>query len=119
MIIGAIRWLLTVICLSTLLTWALLNRSDVLFDFSPVHDPVKVPIYALIMVTALIGFLWGTLITWLHATTDRLERRLLRREVGVLEKKVAELESAALLANPNAAISGLIPSEPKKTGWFR
>jgi uncharacterized integral membrane protein len=119
MVIGFLRWIITVVCLSTLLTWALLNRSEVMFDPSPVHDAVSIPLYVLIMGVALVGFLWGALITWLHATTDRVDRKLLRREVNVLEKKVAELESAALHANPNAAISGLIPSEPRKASWFR
>lgn len=114
--IAIVRWFLTVICLSTLLTWCFLNRGVVVFDWSPAHDPVRVPLFVVILVVAVIGFLWGAMITWLNAADERAERRILRREHKDLTQRLQDVERNITLKNPDAVIDGLLPA-PKK-GWF-
>lgn len=116
MIIAIARWLLTVISLSLLLTWCFLNRIDVAFDWSPAQGPVTMPLFGVILLSAVLGFIWGVLITWLNAADDRAEKRQLRRDLKNLERKVTDLEHAGLAANPDAVIAGLLPA---KKSWWR
>lgn len=114
--IGIVRWFLTVICLSTLLTWCFLNRGVVPFDWSPAHDPLQVPLFVVILLVAVVGFLWGALITWLNAAGERGELRRIRREHKEMAKKLADIEQTAAAHNPDAVVDGLLA--PPKKSWF-
>lgn len=114
--IAVLRWLLTVFSLSILLTWCFLNRSDVPFDWSPTHDPITMPLFGVILLSAMLGFIWGVFITWLNAADERAEKRKLRRDVKDLQQKVSHLEQAGIAANPDTVIAGLLPA---KKSWWR
>ena len=109
--IAFLRWILTVICLSTLLTWCFLNRGDVPFDWSPAHDPVPMPLFGVIVLSAMIGFMWGVLVTWLNAAPERAEKRRLKRENKNLKDQLGDTDIAT-----DAAI---LVSGPRKKWWFK
>jgi uncharacterized integral membrane protein len=113
--IAIFRWILTVICLATLLTWCFLNRGDVPFDWSPAHDPIAMPLFGVIMLSAMMGFIWGALVVWLNAAPERRAHRQLKRDANDMAQKIAAFEQADVARNPDAVIAGLLPV---KRGWW-
>ena len=105
-------WIVTFLALSVLLTVSGLNLHLVKIDLSPAHAPIDLPLFAVILGAAAIGFIWGTLITWLAAGPLRAEERRLRRTVQKLEGQITQQESAAALRAPEVITTGLLSSVP-------
>ncbi len=71
---------------------AILNRSELDFTWSPVHDSITLPIYAVILSAMAFGFIIGGVIVWLNAGKLRKERRKQRKDIKLLEKEVTRLK---------------------------
>lgn len=106
------RWLVTFTALSLLLTWCFLNRAPVAFDLSPLHDPVMIPLFATILGSAVLGFVWGAVMTWLASQPARTEARRCAREVRELSRRLHQADLA-----PTSADSLAHEFVPEKTRW--
>lgn len=103
-----VRWLITVFFLSILLTWCLLNRAAVPFDWSPFHDPVTIPLLLVILISTLFGFLWGATIVWLNSLPEKSEHKKLQRTLDKLTKKLESSEETKITENSSGLLSRLL-----------
>lgn len=110
------RWLVTFISLSLLLTWCFLNRGKVVFDISPVHDSLSVPLFAVILGVSILGFLWGAAIVWLSSAPVRAERRQLKRDLRDALHRLHDQAASPIMNHPDVVIDGLLPARRKK--WW-
>lgn len=72
--------------------FALGNRGAVSVTYSPVHDPVTMPVFVLALSGVVIGFIVGGIIVWLNEASIRADRRKQRKIIRVLEEKLVEEE---------------------------
>lgn len=59
------------------------NLQSVSVTYSPVHDPLEVPLYAVALGGVLLGFLTGALMMWMNAVPKSWAKR---REIKGLKK---------------------------------
>ncbi len=72
-----------------------LNIQDVAVTYSPFHDSIDLPLYAIALVAAFLGFLFGAFSAWLNGAPKRKERRSLNKRVKYLEKELSRLQKIA------------------------
>lgn len=84
----------TILLSLVLITFAVLNLEMVPFTYSPVHPPVKVPLYALPLAALLLGYVLGAFNVWINSWRVRLERRRNRKEIKSLQKKLEKADTA-------------------------
>lgn len=87
-----LRWILSTLVAALAIVFALANRESVDLTWSPVHDPLPLPLFAIGLGGALAGFLTGAALGWLRALTLRRETKRLKRRIESLEKDIAALE---------------------------
>ncbi len=61
------------------------NMNDVKITYSPIHDPVTLPVYAVALGGVLLGFLVGAFMMWVNATAKSFVKR---REIKSLKKEL-------------------------------
>lgn len=86
--------------------FALGNRDDVAFIWSPFHDPVQLPVFAPVLVAMLAGFMAGGFFVWVNGAPVRAERRRARKQIAKLEEELREAEARA------AALPGAYDKTP-------
>lgn len=74
-----------------LVAFAVFNRQNVAFVYSPFHDPLELPLYLIALGLMGIGFIAGGAAVWLNMAGLRRARRQQRKTIKALEK---ELETA-------------------------
>jgi len=77
--------------------FALANRGAVSVIWSPVHSPAELPVFSLVLVSLLIGFVAGGAMVWLNDMPLRRERRRQKKHIAGLERKVKENDEARAL----------------------
>lgn len=92
--IALIRWVLGFIITLVFVFFAAFNRQPVALHFSPLHDPLELPLYAVALGFSVLAFLIGGFTVWLSDGKLRRERRGLKRHVKSLEKELANSENA-------------------------
>jgi uncharacterized integral membrane protein len=85
-----LRWLLGLAVTAAVVLFAIANRAVVPVTWSPVASPVNIPVYALVLGGAVIGFLIGGALVWLNAGALRQERRRQKKRIDRLEQQLAE-----------------------------
>lgn len=81
-----LRWIFTLPVIVICVFIALANRQAIDFTYSPLHDPIKLELYFVILCALAFGFLMGMILTWLSMGTLRKDRRTLKKEVKTLKK---------------------------------
>jgi|GEM_PF-2607830 len=69
-----------------------LNIQAVDVTYSPFHDSISLPLYAVGLGLALFGVLFGAFSTWLNSSSLRKERRQLKKRVKTLEKELGRAQ---------------------------
>lgn len=72
-----------------------LNIQSVEVTYSPFHDPVSVPLYAVVLGFAFFDVLFGSFSTWLNTAPLRKERRQYKKQVRSMKKKLGDLPKQA------------------------
>jgi putative membrane protein len=84
--------------------FAVSNRHFVALEFWPFPGSLELPLYAVGLVTMVVGFLIGGIVAWLGAGESRQRARVAEREARSLETRLAdaqsEVEKARALAPP-------------------
>lgn len=94
---------------------AALNLETVDLVWNPVDlaDVLSVPLYAVILGAALIGFLAGGFLVWMNMSPLRKERRRQKREIKLLEKEIDRLKKRAVnddvIDVDHRPVRGLLP----------
>ena len=71
-----------------LTAFAVFNRQDISLIYSPIHDPLELPLYLLTLCFFAGGLLLGSLMTWFGGGKTRKKSRDQRREIKTLEKEL-------------------------------
>ncbi|MFN3700657.1 MAG: lipopolysaccharide assembly LapA domain-containing protein [Alphaproteobacteria bacterium] len=101
-----IRWIAGFIIVIGFAAFAALNRQSTVFYFTPLHDPIEWPLFALILAAAGTGFLLGAFTVWLNESKIRQERRAQRKQIKSLEKELEQAETAQKkpVSQPDSAL---------------
>lgn len=86
--IALIRWVLGFLLTLVFVFFAAFNRQPVELFYSPLHDPIELPLFAVALGFSALAFLIGGVTVWLSDGKIRRERRGLKRTVKSLEKKL-------------------------------
>jgi uncharacterized integral membrane protein len=86
--------------------FAISNRPVVSLALWPLPFAIDLPLYLLVFVALLIGFVMGVITAWLGGRHRRRELRRSRRRIGALEGELGsppQLGKAAVPARPASA----------------
>lgn len=103
-------WIITIPITLVVVTFAVVNRDFVAVDLWPLQISLRLPLFVLVLGSALAGFLVGGLVMWWSAGKQRQKLRELRDEAARLERRNRSLEQArqpAAAAQRAAESSGL------------
>lgn len=98
--------------LAALLTaFAIFNRQNVEVSFSPVHEPLSLPLYLVVLGMFAGGFLIGGFIVWVNAGSTRKLTRKQRKQLKALEKELEHIKETDQGTTPPPA--DFFPALPK------
>jgi lipopolysaccharide assembly protein A len=93
-----VHWIVTAPAALAAALFAVSNREHVSVGFWPLPDVLEAPLYVVVLLALVLGFLIGELVAWLGAgQTRRLARERMRR-IAALERELAQTQ--AQLAQP-------------------
>lgn len=91
-----LKFLISIPISVLLVYWVLANMGDVNWTFSPIHEPLSLPIGYLFFGFFLFGFLSGVIILWLNALPAIFEKWRLGKETKKQKKRLEMLEDEAI-----------------------
>ena len=89
----AVCWAATLVAAALLIPFALSNREPVSLGFWPLPFLIELPLYLLILMSLLAGFVIGAATTWIAWRHLRRELRHRRRRVEALERELLAARS--------------------------
>lgn len=107
---GFLKTVFSFVLASTLTVFAIFNRQTTEFSYSPLHDPVQIPLYLICLSFLATGFICGGFIVWINAGKLRKTKRQQRKTIKSLEKELGAFEQNKAQTPP----SELFPSLPYK-----
>lgn len=87
-----IYWITLVPVGVVIIVFSMVNRGGVEVNFWPFLLQFSVPLFALILVSLMIGVLWGGVAAWLAAGRARKKARDMSRRAELAELEVRHLE---------------------------
>ena len=63
--LALLRWLIGFGFAACVLTFAVLNRESVTLTYTPIHDPLEMPMYAMGLGLLALGYIFGALTIWI------------------------------------------------------
>lgn len=84
-----INTIIAVVVALLIILFAVSNRETAVVEVWPLPYQLALPLYAVILLTALVGFIAGAVGAWLAGAERRRETRRLRRQVRDLEQSLA------------------------------
>jgi putative membrane protein len=100
-----LRWIVALPLAVLAVLFALAHRQDVAFTYSPFHEPVTLPLYALALGLLGAGIVMGAVATWIGMHRVRKERR-------AAQKSVKRLEQELIDANKRPPVTTTPPAPP-------
>ena len=102
-----VYWVLVAAAAAFCAAFAISNRPVVSLALWPLPFAIDLPLYVLVFVALLIGFVMGVITAWLGGRHRRRELRRSRRRIGALEGELAGSQprrgNAAVPAGPAPA----------------
>ena len=89
----AVYWAMTLVATALLIPFALSNREPVSLGFWPLPFLIDLPLYLLVLLLLLAGFVIGAAATWIAGWHIRRELRRRRRRVEALERELVAARS--------------------------
>ena len=89
----AVYWAATLIAAGLLIPFAVSNRAPVSLGFWPLPFFVDLPLYLLVLLLLIVGFVIGAAAAWIARRRLRRELRRSRRRVEGLERELAASRS--------------------------
>ena len=74
-----------------LTAFAISNRQGVELIYSPIHEPLEVPLYLIALLFMATGFMLGAIATWFNGGKTRKIKRQQRKTIKALEKELSSL----------------------------
>ena len=88
-----IQWAISLIFALILAGFAIYNREITTLIWSPLHDPLNLPLHILTLSFMIAGFLIGGFLVWLNTAPIRKERKQLKKRLTSLEKQLETLDT--------------------------
>lgn len=95
-----LRWILALPVIVICVFLAVSNRDDITIAYSPLHDPISLPLYFFALCILALGFLAGSLLTWLSTGNVRKERRRYKKELKLAQKELDVMRESTLKDSP-------------------
>jgi uncharacterized integral membrane protein len=102
----AVFWSVTLIAAAVLVPFAIANRATVSLGLWPLPVMLETPVYLLVLLTLIAGFIMGAACVWIAGHGLRRELRRRRRRVEALERELAATQARL---TDQAERSGLQP----------
>ena len=100
----AVYWAVMVIAAALLVPFAVSNRAPVSLGLWPLPFLIDLPVYLLVFLLLLVGFVAGAATAWIAGRRVRRELRRWRRRAEALERKAARSELESHLAKGQQAV---------------
>jgi uncharacterized integral membrane protein len=84
-----LRWVLIGLIALILIVFAVANRNVISLTLWPLPVALDAPLYLVVLLTLLIGFLLGELVAWMNGYRWRREARRSAKRVQELERELA------------------------------
>lgn len=94
--------------------FAIANRQDVSVIYSPIHDPLTLPLYLIVLSLTAIGFILGGAFVWLSMGSLRQTKRQQKKLIKSLEKELKAVnENAETPKTPSSEFFPALPAHSK------
>jgi len=101
-----VHWIVTLPAAIILVVFAVSNRMTVTVAFWPLPAQLEAPLYLVVLLALLAGFLAGELVAWINAGRARRLARQRARRIEALEHELAATQGlAAAPPSPGRALS--------------
>jgi uncharacterized integral membrane protein len=107
-----VHWLVAVPVAVLLIVFAVSNREAVTVTFWPLPVALGAPLWLVVLLAALLGFLFGELVAWVNGRRWRRAARQKTRRIDALERELAATQSQ-LLTEAGAGTRLTIPGAPR------
>jgi uncharacterized integral membrane protein len=107
-----VHWVVTVPVLAVVTVFAISNRDSILVTFWPLPIAIAAPIYLVVLLALVVGFLVGELVAWLNAGRTRREMRNRGRRIETLERDLAAAQTQ-VQAQTQATLPPALPQRPR------
>ncbi len=97
--IALFRWITGFAIIIIFSGFAALNRQDVFLYYTPVHDPLTWPLYAIVLSFSAAGFLIGAFTVWLSDGKIRHAKRLQKKQIKTLENELKKTQTGVTAQN--------------------
>ena len=108
--LGIFQWITGFLIAILIAGFAALNRQDIDFYYSPIHDPAHYPLYFIVLAFTVFGFLTGALIVWVQDGKIRKDKRIQKKQIKTLENELRKSE--AVIEAHKIPENSLFPSLP-------
>ena len=106
-----IKSIFTTILTIIIAGFCIINAQSIDVSWSPFHDDITLPLYAIIIVSLLVGFLLGAGALWINSAHLRKEKRKQKKQIKTLEK---ELSKNSANTNNQKPPADFFPALPDK-----
>ncbi len=76
----------------TLIAFAITNRQTTTLVYSPLHDPLELPLYMVTLLFMAAGFFLGIMMLWINMGKSRKVKRDQRQTIKELEKELKSVK---------------------------
>ena len=94
-----VRWSIIALLAIVLVIFAVSNRAVVEVTFWPLPATLEAPLYLVVVLTLLVGFLGGEIVAWIGGRRWRREARARGRRLEALERELAATQSRLPVAS--------------------
>lgn len=108
-----VHWVVTLPLALIVVIFAVSNRADVVVTFWPLPVTLGAPLYLVVLLALLVGFLIGEFLAWLNAGRTRRALRQSKRRIEALESELTATQ--AQLPQGAAAVPPATPVQPRLT----
>lgn len=95
-----LHWLVTGPVILIVVLFAVSNRQTTNVTLWPLPVSLEAPLYLVVLLAALIGFLVGELVAWINGRFWRREARAKARRIEALERELAATQAQLGPASP-------------------
>lgn len=106
-----IKSLITFLLIISIAGFCMLNAQKIDITWSPIHDPVSIPLYALILSTLTFGFIIGACVLWINSGTLRKTKRQQKKQIQTLEKELSKASDNTNNQKPPADFFPALPNQ--------
>lgn len=105
-----IKSLFTFILIFVIAGFCILNAQSIEITWSPVHNDITLPLYAIILGCLITGFFIGMGTLWINSSTLRKTKRQQKKQIKTLEKELAKTTANTNNQKPPADFFPALPN---------